>query len=192
MKNWLGGLSLFLFGMLLSAILFLVTSPPRGHSIELLPAPTPSPIIVHIDGAVVHPGVYHLPKESRVGEAITAAGGLSAAADQSAINLAERLKDGEKLFVPVVESHPVSASTSLPLNLNSRSTGSISPTITVNINSASLEELEQLPGIGSTRAQLIIDYRQAHDGFKSADELLNIKGIGAAIFGQIKDLITID
>lgn len=192
MKNWLGGLSLVLFGMLLSAILFLVTSPPRGHSIELLPAPTPSPLIVQVDGAVAQPGVYHLPRDSRVGEAIAAAGGLSTTADQSAINLAERLKDGEKIFIPILNPHPTPGSVGPSSNNPSRSTISPGEPTPVNINEASLEELEKLPGIGSSRAQQIIDYRQAHDGFKSPDELLNIKGIGPVIFDQLKDLITIE
>ena len=193
MKKWLVGLLMFLFGMLASAVLFLVTSQPRGHSVELLPAPTPAPWIIQVDGSVNHPGVYRLPPESRVGEAITAAGGLKPDANQSQINLAARIKDGDKISIPSLEDQPESASFASPAKVVPLSSDPVAtPGAIININQASLDELEKLPGIGVTRAQRIIEYREANNGFKSIEEIQEVNGIGPSIFDQLKDLITVD
>ncbi len=184
-------LGLFI-GMVATAVLFLVTAPPRGASVELIPAPTPAPIMIDIDGAVQHPGVYALPRDSRVQEAIQAAGGLSQQANQSAVNLATRLKDGDKLTIPAAGTQVALPQSSESTPVKAKSSAQATPGAPVNINTATLEELQTLPGIGATRAQQIIDYRQANGGFKSIDELQNVTGIGPATYEKLKDWITVD
>ncbi len=192
MKSWHHTLLGLFIGMVATAVLFLVTAPPRGASVELLPAPTPAPIMVHIDGAVQHPGVYALPRDSRMQEAIQAAGGLNQQANQNAVNLAARLKDGDKLTIPAAGTQIALPPASQPTTSKAKSSPQATPSAPVNINTATLEELQTLPGIGATRAQQIIDYRQAHSGFKSIDELQNITGIGPATFEKLKDMVTVN
>jgi competence protein ComEA len=189
MKNWQHTLLWLFIGMIATAILFLVTAPPRGTSVELLPAPSPAPIMVHVDGAVQHPGVYALPPNSRVQDAIQAAGGFGSEANQSAVNLAARLEDGNRLTIPNIGTPIASPSSELP---GSNRVKDIPPGAPVNINTATLEELQTLPGIGATRAQDILDYRQAHGSFQTIDDLKNVTGIGDATFERLKDLITVN
>jgi competence protein ComEA len=172
-----------LIGFTLLGTMLYVSSQPRGQAIVLLPAPTPAPLVVDVGGAVAHPGVYSLPTGSRVKDAITLAGGFAALADSSALNLASRLRDGQKLFVPVVPAAqiiPGEEATPLPVSYP------------IDLNVATLEELDSLPGIGATRAQDIIDYREAHNGFRSIDEVQQVGGIGQTTFNRIKDLITVE
>ena len=187
MKNWLNTLLIALLGIAASAIVFLIVTPPRGEPVELLPAPTPAPILVHIVGAVGQPGVYPLPRESRVQDAIQAAGGFAEDADQKAVNLAVRLKDGEKITVPGV-GDPV---TPEPVTPESSRSGSI-PVGPVDLNSATLEELQTLPGIGETKAKAIIQYREQNNGFDSIQELQEVNGIGPATFENLKELVTVN
>ncbi len=200
MKSWHHTLLGLFIGMAATAVLFLVTAPPRGASVELLPAPTAAPILVHIDGAVQHPGVYALPRDSRIQEAIQAAGGFSQQANQDAVNMAARLKDGDKLIIPAAgtpavlpqASQPTVAKAKGPAQGSAQSVAKVTPGAPVNINTATLDELQTLPGIGATRAQQIIDYRQAHGNFKTIDELQNVTGIGPATYEKLKDWITVD
>lgn len=192
MKTWLRGILIFLAGVLASAIFFLVSAPPRGHAVDLLPAPTAAPLVIQVEGAVRQPGVYRLPRDTRVGDAISLAGGLLPDANQTLLNLAAKLKDGEKISVVSVNATPAPVSPTLarsPAKSGAQDAPLSGP---ININTASLEELEQLPNIGATHAQAILDYRQAHDGFKTILEIQEVKGIGPATFEKIKDLITVD
>jgi competence protein ComEA len=161
-------------------VMFFVTSQPRGEAIVLLPAPTQAPLVVDVGGAVKLPGVYTLPAGSRVQDAITMAGGLAPEADPSTINLAAKLRDGQKVLVPVVAvegTQPASEpAASYPIDLNT----------------ATQAELDSLPGIGATRAEDILAYREAHGGFKSIDELKQVGGIGDTTFERIKDLIFVE
>jgi competence protein ComEA len=193
MKQWHYTLLVFLVGMIASAALFLVASPPRGTAVELLPAPTPAPIVIDVDGAVLRPGVYSLPRESRVQDAIQAAGGLSQTANQNAVNLATRLKDGDKLTIPALGT-PFAIEPATPPATRSKAVDPslATPGALVNLNTASLEELQTLPGIGPTKAQQIIDYRQAHGVFKTIDELQNVTGIGPATFEQLRSFVTVN
>ncbi len=195
MKNTLQILLWILIGIIASAVLFLVTAPPRGTAVELLPAPSPAPIQVHVDGAVKQPGVYALPPGSRVQAAIQAAGGLTGQANQNAVNLAARLADGDKLRVPEIGApgEPAAAQDPdpTPAASKSKSIPAAVPGAPLNLNTATLDELQTLPGIGLTRAQQIIDYRQAHGGFHSIDELKDISGIGDATFARLKDLVIV-
>lgn len=203
MKNfWLLALGL-LGGLLGAGLVLLVVSPPRGQPVQLAAPPTPPALVVYIVGAVAQPGVYNLPAGSRVQDAIQAAGGLSAQANSQGINLAAPLRDGIQLTVPEVGTQvvqtdgqpdtPVSDENS---KLPSRSQSLTLPTPTIrfpiNINTASLEELDQLPGVGLVIAQRIIDYREANGPFPTKEAIMEVKGIGETIFERIKDLITVD
>ena len=168
-----------LCGTALSAVFFLVTAPPRGTGIALAPAPSPAPILVQGEGAVAQPGLYPLSRESRVADAVQVAGGLSPEADSGRVNLAARLKDGEKLVIPflgapaaelaagtaaaettagqaeVSRAGEISTSDS-ESKTGAENNGVLQP---INLNTATLEELDSLPGIGPTRAADIIAYR---------------------------------
>ncbi|MCH7663262.1 MAG: ComEA family DNA-binding protein [Chloroflexi bacterium] len=188
MKNWWVYLLLGILGGLLGAgLLILVFSPPRGEPVRLLPAPTQALLVVHVDGAVANPGVYTLEPGSRIRDAVEAAGGLSPDASAERINMAAFLDDGIRIVVPHF-------ATPQPTNLDGSPADepTVAPTFPININTASLDELQVLPGIGPVKAQRIIDYRDENGRFESIDELLNVTGIGPATFEQFKDLITVD
>ena len=169
-------------GVLLGAgILLLITRPPRGEPIVLLPAPAPAPITVYVSGSVNQAGLYELPSGSRVNDAIQAADGFGENADTGAINLAEVLTDGAQVYVPGI----------MPNQVNRGGSGLMpGSNLLVDINTASLEELDSLPQIGPITAQSIIDYRVINGPFKSIDGLLEVDGIGQVTFDKIKNLIT--
>lgn len=181
-----------LAGFILAGALLLVSRLPAGKPVTLEPAPTQAPIEVHVIGAVVRPGVYSFPEGSRVQDAVTAAGGLLAEADPNAINLAARLEDGEQLDVPYQAGSAPRSSSAAPFQVVSTQGPSTSSADLININTATLQELDSLPGIGPTTAQKIIDYRQQHGPFRQIEEIMNVSGIGPATFDRIKDLITVD
>ena len=188
MKNrWEYLLLGILGGLLGSGLLLLILSPPPGEPVKLLPAPTPAPMVVHIDGAVANPGVYTFESGSRVQDAIEAAGGLSTDASAERINMAAFLEDGMRIVVPHI-------ATPQPTNLDGGPSDepTATPAFPININTASLDELQFLPGIGVVKAQRILDYREENGPFESIDELMNVTGIGPATFEQLKDLITVD
>lgn len=177
MKDWMKIPLGILLGLAIAAIIQIVTSPPRGTPIRLIPAPTAS-LIVQVSGAVQNAGVYSLPAGSRVSDAISAAGGFLPEAQSGMVNLARPLKDGENLIV-------------LSSTAGSESSGALSPAL-LNINSATAKELESLPAIGATRAQAILQYRLEHGNFVTIEELQQVPGIGRDVYDQIKDLITVD
>ena len=153
-------------------------------------------VVVHVAGAVSKPGVVSLPQGSRVFQAIAAAGGSVPAADLTALNLAEVLTDGSKLYVPVVGEVPPPGPTPLAgSGTGSTSTsGAAGQTVAgakVNINTASLEELGTLPRIGPVTAQRIVDWRKEHGAFTSVDELDAVDGIGPKLMESLKDLVTV-
>lgn len=184
MKPWQNILLGVLFGLLTGAFILIIISRPAGEEIKLIPPPTPAPILVHVDGAVLAPGVYPLPTGSRIQDAVNAAGGFSTSADPSRVNLAARLKDGDKITIPVMGQTTLQGS--------DRSTGDIQLSSTgMDINTATAAELETLPGIGPGRAEDIVQYRETHGLFTFIEEIMNVPGIGPSTFEQIKDLITI-
>jgi competence protein ComEA len=196
---WLVVLGLVI-GLLAAGGILLAAGRPRGQPISLS-TPLPAPAIqVHVAGAVANPGIYALPADGRVAEAIQAAGGLSPAADSQAINLAAHLQDGDRLLVPALSpTLPPAAASEAPSRSGSQivlptqtSPGIILPDVgKIDINRATQAELESLPGIGPVTAQKIIDYRQTHGPFKDIEEIMDVKGIGPATFEKIKDLITV-
>ena len=152
-------------------------------------------IVVDVDGAVAHPGLYKLPPDSRVQAALAAAGGLSPQADVHRINRAAKLHDGQKLYVlSQGESTPPLAASSgqgCEGQACTSAEGGLSGSDPegqglVNINTANAAQLTQLPGVGPAIAQKIIDYRTANGPFTSVDDLTKVPGIGAAKLAQIK------
>lgn len=140
-------------------------------------------MVVHVAGAVVSPGVYHLAANARVIDAVEAAGGMTADADQDSLNLAGALKDGQKVTVPTQTGDSGDSGAN-----SASSSGSSS---LVNINTADKTALMTLPGIGEVLAQNIIDYREKSGGFSSIEEIKEVNRIGDKLYEQIKDSITV-
>ena len=140
---------------------------------------------IYVCGAVNPPGVYELPAGSRVYHAVQAAGGMLANAESRAVNQAEELSDGQQITIPTVEE----TQEGIPSE-ESAQTG-ISADGKININTASLEELCTLTGIGETRAQAIMEYREQNGGFHSIEELMNIDGIKEKIFEKLRGEVTV-
>jgi len=147
-----------------------------------------SKVMIDVAGEVIKPGVYELNNGDRVNDALVAAGGLSAKADrdwvEKNLNKAEKLVDGQKIFIPKVgEILGDSVASRDVLQNVSTNTG----TKIVRINTATLEQLDTLSGVGPSIAQKIIDYRTANGGFKDINELKLVSGIGDKLFEKIKD-----
>lgn len=198
MKSWWKVAFGILCGLLGGGLIYLVSSPPRGAPLQLLPLPSPAPIQVHVAGAVIHPGVYSLPAGSRLEQAIQAAGGAASSADLQALNLAALLEDGSQLLVPTkaplataTPNNPQVRATDLPTQVSDWKTPTPTVTFPININTATLQELDALPYIGQIRASEIIAYRQAHGPFKRIEDLLKVYGITQEVFDRIKGLITV-
>ena len=192
MKNALTVLLGVMAGFALAGVLFFVSRAPAGEAILLQPAPTKSPLAVHVIGAVPRPGLYEFVEDARVQDAIDAAGGLLASADVSSINLAALLEDGQQLNIPYKSGQePVEGTPSLELPNSEPTSAAPVNTELININTATKEELDSLPGIGPTIAQRIIDYRDTNGPFNTIDDIKNVSGIGPSTFEQIKDLITV-
>jgi competence protein ComEA len=134
-------------------------------------------LFVHIVGEVNTPGMYQLPAGARLVDAVFAAGGLTEDADNSSVNLARELSDGEQIVVYKIGEQGT--------------TDSISSGGLISINRATAEQLEDLPGIGPALSARIIAYREANGGFKSKEDLKNVSGIGDSIFSGFEDLITL-
>jgi len=139
-----------------------------------------SKIKVDVEGEVIKPGVYELSQDARVQDALIAAGGLTSDANRKAINLAAKIVDGQKIYVPA-EGEIVTGTT------RSTSSGQASITGLISVNSASTSELEELPGIGPVTAGKIIDNRP----YGSVEELLERKIVGKATYEKIRDLISL-
>jgi competence protein ComEA len=144
-----------------------------------------SSLVVHVAGAVRHPGVYRLRGGSRVDDALGRAGGPRARADLSALNLAAKLEDGRQVLVPVrtpAASNPAAAP-------GAPATGP--PAVPLNLNTATPEQLDQLDGIGPATAQQIVDFRQAHNGFGSVEELGQVPGIGEKRLAGLREQVRV-
>lgn len=164
---------------------------PPDPTPSLVPTATsmPSPVRVYVSGAVVRPDVYRLTTGSIVKDAIEVAGGVTGDADLIRINLAQELQDQQQIYVPRVGEEeappPVTGGESAPPSRFAEPAGKI------NINTATTEELDTLPGIGPALAQRIIDYREANGSFKSIEGIIGVSGIGEATLEKIRDLITV-
>jgi competence protein ComEA len=173
MKTFLNIALGVLIGLLAAGLIWLAASQPRGEAVTLLPSPTARSVTVYISGAVATPGVYSLPEGSRTDDVILLAGGFLPNAEQEGINLAALLQDGQQLDVPV------------------RSAATHASSGRININTATVEELNTLPGIGTTIAQNIFNYRLKNGPFQFIQDIQNVSGVGPATYDEIKDLIMV-
>jgi competence protein ComEA len=168
-----------MLGLLFAAVILLVISPRYDQDPILLPTRGPETVMVYVTGEVNEPGLYPLPPNSRVFDAIQSAGGFTEAADQEAINLAAILEDEDRIDIPSLVE-------------NSEKPYSGQKTILININTASVDELDKLPGVGPVKAQAIVDFREKFGVFLSIKDLLKVNGINQDLFDQIEDSITIN
>lgn len=162
----------FLINTITSPKELAVSVPAQADETEVIVKP--AEIFVHVVGEVQSPGIYQLKSGARLMDAVFAAGGLSKLADQSSVNLARELSDGEQVVVFRTGEAPTDAG---PKAKNSK----------ISLNQSSALELEQLPGVGPALAGRIVDWREANGGFKKKEDLLNISGIGDKLFAGIKD-----
>jgi len=148
-------------------------------------------MVVHVAGEVKNPGVYTLPNGARMIDAVTAAGGATARADLEVINLATPLIDSSQIYVPArgVAARPTFARPQPGINGVASSPDVAGVSGVVNINRASVTELDSLPGVGPSTAQAIVNYRTANGPFGSVEDLLNVKGIGPAKFEAMRKLV---
>lgn len=146
---------------------------------------SPEMIVVDVAGAVASPGIVRLPDGSRVDDAIAAAGGLRDDADTSSLNRAAKVADGVKVYVPAVgEASPVGdASTDAGVASVDAGTGLVS------INTATIDELQTLPGVGPSTAQAIVEDREQNGAFASVEDLMRVSGIGEKKFAKLKNSI---
>lgn len=160
---------------------------PGASSALEPPAPAPEVVVVDVDGAVGKPGVVELPAGSRVVDAIEAAGGVQRRADTGALNLAQVLLDGEQVVVPGAgrggAADPAGVGPPAP------APGSVAPSGSVSINTATEVELETLPGIGPVLAAAIVEWRTQNGGFTSVEQLQDVSGIGPATFAELAPLV---
>lgn len=153
----------------------------------------PAVLMVDIKGAVIAPGIYSLKNGERINDAIEKAGGFQKEADRTAINLAQKLQDEMVVYVPKTgEEPPAELSAIVPSQENtSGGDSSESGGSTVNINQATAEELQQLPGIGKAKAQAIIEYRETTGAFSKPEDLKNVSGIGEKTFEKMAPLVVV-
>lgn len=170
---------------------------PRTEPVEVGPAPAsmpvvtetasaPAEIVVAVAGRVRKPGLVRLPVGARVADALHAAGGTPPGVDVALLNLARKVVDGELIVVGVTPA-PGAA---VPGAVAAAPPGA-HPAGPVNLNTATLAELDGLPGVGPVLAQRILDHRQRTGGFRSVSDLRRVDGIGSARFDQLKDLVTV-
>lgn len=156
-----------------------ITINPPLPTLTPPPTLTPGPITVYVTGAVQQPDqLLTLPPGSRVQDAVQAAGGLTAEADVELVNLADRVRDGDQVHVPLKGQEVL---------LATPSGGAV-----VYINSATLEELDTLPGVGPALAEAIIAYRTANGAFRSLDDLDQVEGIGPSLLEDWQALVVFD
>ena len=200
-RTWRGYVGLSLVWLaILGGVLFL-TRRPAAQPIEILPPPTPlatptpeptatpGPVRVDVTGAVRAPGVYTLPAGSIIADAIAAAGGAAQDADLDRVNKAVPLQDGMQVRVPHVAdaAAPLLSNPAPPAPTPLPAGATPAPAGLININTATLAELDTLPGVGPSTAQRILDGRP----YGKIEDLMRVKGIGQATFDKLKDHITV-
>jgi competence protein ComEA len=158
-------------------------APPAAPPTETAKA-APTQLVVDVVGAVRRPGLYRLVEGARIADAVARAGGATRKANLSLINLAAPLADGQQVVVP---GQGTAAGAPMAAVGSSATPGAAGGP--VHLNTATLEQLDSLPGVGPVTAQKILDYRQKHGSFSSVDELDAVPGIGPARMDQLKDLV---
>lgn len=190
---------------------------PPANALSSAPASEPdtaSQVVVHVAGAVKKPGVYHLPNGARGEDALKAAGGPTANANTDAINLAARVEDGSQLYFPNRKEQPEGGASSESISspavsmktpaqggvkTGSRAThkGGKPGKLTdpsqgrINLNTASAEELQRLPGVGPAMAERLLEFRKENGGFQSVEDLLQVSGIGDKKFAKMQPFVTV-
>lgn len=155
--------------------------PPPAPIVTPTAAAEVAEVYVHVSGAVAAPGLYVLAAGSRVADAISAAGGFGESADTAAVNLARPLSDGEQLVVLEVGQAP-------PAGASGGENAGGGP---INLNTAGVEQLDELPRVGPAIAQRIVDWREQNGRFSSVDDLLGVPGIGEKMLAGLRDLVTV-
>jgi competence protein ComEA len=159
-------------------------APPPSRIVAEQTRPQDQPeLVVHVVGAIRRPGLYRLREGARIADALTRAGGATRKADLSLVNLAAPLSDGVQVIVPR-RLPPVGAAVA-----GSPQAAGGAPPGPVHLNSATLEQLDALPGVGPVTAQKILDFRDQNGGFASVDELDAVPGIGPARMEQLRELV---
>jgi competence protein ComEA len=138
-------------------------------------------VLVHVAGAVRRPGVYRLRAGARVDDAVGRAGGPKPRADLTQVNLAAKVEDGRQIVVPRRAAAAAPAGGAAPAQ----------PAVPLNLNTATLEQLDELPGVGPATAQKILDYREEHGGFGSVDELGEVPGIGDVRLASLREQVRV-
>jgi len=158
-------------------------APPAAISVEDDGGGASGKVVVHVAGAVREPGVYRMPAGSRVDDAVGRAGGATSRADLTQVNLAAEVEDGRQVLVPrrVAAAAAGGATTAAPAT----------PGVPLNLNTATLEQLDELDGIGPTTAQSILDYREEQGGFGSVDELNQVPGIGDVRLASLREQVRV-
>ncbi|MCI0478893.1 MAG: helix-hairpin-helix domain-containing protein [Anaerolineales bacterium] len=200
-------IAMFLLNLavVVGVIALLYREPPRPVVVSSPPTRVPTNVSkittrihVTVSGAVNQPGAIELDGDARLADALQKAS-VKPEADLSKLNLTLALKDGDKIHVPARATDaaptkniaPAPTNPALPTSSASNAATPAAQT-KLNLNTATLEELDALPGIGPALAQRILDYRNEHGGFKSVEELKEVRGIGDTLFGELKDLVTVD
>jgi len=154
-------------------------------TVEVSTTWTTSTVVVYVTGAVTVPGVYTLAAPGRVTDAVAAAGGATATADLDVVNLAAALHDGERIFVPAVGQLVP------PVVSGDTVVESSAPAGPVDVNTATVDQLDVLPGVGPTTAAAIVAYRDQHGPFQTVDQLGEVRGIGPSKLDAIRGLVVV-
>lgn len=152
-------------------------------------------IVVHVSGAVAKPGVYELPKGSRVYLAVDVAGQVLAEAQLDSVNLAAKLVDGQRVHIPKkgeVAANPAGAAGMTVAVGMTGAAGGEQDAGPIDLNTATAEQLDKLPGVGAVLAKRIVDYRASHGGFNSVNDLRQVDGIGERKFKGLKDKVRVE
>jgi competence protein ComEA len=158
--------------------------PPPAASAGVTGLPS-ARVVVDVVGAVRRPGLYRLERGARIADAVARAGGATRKAELASVNLAAPLADGEQVVVPERGAPGAAA----PAGAGGTTAAPGTPAGPVHLSTATLEQLDSLPGIGPVTAQKILDYRAKHGAFSSTDELDAVPGIGPARMDQLRDLV---
>jgi len=202
MKRWLWILYGLLIGLLSAGAILLISQPKQGQPIFLSPAPSPSPtsppgptsspvpIQAQIAGEIANPGIYALADGLRLRDLIELAGGFTAEADAERTNLAMLVKDGYYFYIPAVDEDIPETANNAPGNLNTIQNPDYN--YPLDLNEATQEALESIPGIGPAKAEDILAYRDEIGRFTILEDLLNVPGIGETTLESLRDYLYVE